>query len=555
MSVGAKFKLATKTPETKRESSVSQTKKTNFSHSKISPLDQILFLQRAVGNQAVERLLKSGVIQTKLTIGQPGDIYEQEANRVADQVMRMPDLSMTERKEVSEYNKVPSIQRVCSKCEEELHRQPMEEEGEILQTKEVSGETPEISQDLESQINSVRGGGQPLPESVRAFFEPRFGQDFSQVRIHTGAEATAAARSVNALAYTMRNDVIFGEGQYRPGTADGRRLFAHELAHTIQQTGGGAPEIQRKHDLTAPKFAGDLVLEAVYDNKRVLKAGDQGAAVRKIQQALLDAGFSLPHGANGKFDSETKAAVEDFQRASGLGVGGGLSGSIAMGIDGIVGATTMGWLDQRFSAGPTPPGKTLGATPGCTTIKTVNVDLVSMDGSTLNGPEDLARASSIFNQCCVRFALAGGGSEGAESTRALLGGDNVLDVNSKCGNPPTAEETAMFDGATADFNLSGRIRAFYVGSITPSSTLFGHTDAYSVVPSCTTGSGAAVGKMVVITNTGSGRALAHEFGHILLNEGSSVHQNMDPDYLMSPAGSPPGERLTPDQCKTIFDNA
>jgi hypothetical protein len=123
-----------------------------------------------------------------------------------------------------------------------------------------------------------------------------------------------------------------------------------------------------------------------------------------------------------------------------------------------------------------------------------------------------------------------------------------------CGNPPTAEEIVMFDGATADFNLAGQIRAFYVESIAPSSTPNGDTDAYSVIPSCTTGSHDAVGKMVVITNTGSGRALAHELGHILLNEGSSAH-NIDQEYLLSPAGSPPGERLTPDQCKTIFDNA
>jgi hypothetical protein len=61
--------------------------------------------------------------------------------------------------------------------------------------------------------------------------------------------------------------------------------------------------------------------------------------------------------------------------------------------------------------------------------------------------------------------------------------------------------------------------------------------------------------MVVITNTASVRALAHEFGHILLNEGNSAHQDMDPEYLMSPAGNPPGERITPNQCGTIFANA
>jgi hypothetical protein len=181
-------------------------------------------------------LLKSGVIQAKLAIGQPGDVYEQEADGVADQVMRMPDLSRAQSKRVSEYDKFPSIQRTCTECEEELQRQPMEEEEEdLLQSKEVSGETPEVTPSVEDQINSIRGGGQPLPESVRTFFEPRLGQDFSQVRVHTGTQASESAQSVNALAYTVGHDIVFGAGQYSPETDSGRKLLAHELTHTLQQ--------------------------------------------------------------------------------------------------------------------------------------------------------------------------------------------------------------------------------------------------------------------------------------------------------------------------------
>jgi peptidoglycan hydrolase-like protein with peptidoglycan-binding domain len=465
-------------------------------------------------------------LQTKLKVNTAGDIYEQEADSMAEQVVELPGSGVAA---------ASSVRRMSSESGESLHR----------------GASSGVEA-IREGFKHPTSGGRPLPDSDRRFFEPRFGWDFSKVRIHSGDEASVAARSVNALAYTMRNDVVFGEGQYRPGTDTGRKLLAHELAHTIQQAAGGAPEIQRKHNLTADRFAGDKVLEAVYDNKRVLEMGDKGEAVTKIQEALLEAGFSLPNGANGKFDLETKAAVEAFQRASGLGVGGGLEGSIAKGIDGVVGATTMGWLDQRFSAGPSPPGKTRGATPGCATIKTVNVDIVSLDGSTGNGPQDLAGASSIFNQCCVRFAPGVGASVDATRTRDLLGGDNILEINPALGDR-SGEEVAMFTGATADFNLSSRIRAFYVGSLNPSSTPEGHTDAYSLPPAVA-GSDAALSNMVVITNTASARGLAHEFGHILLNEGSSAHQG-DPDYLMSPAGEPPGERLTPDECKTIFDNA
>ena len=189
--------------------------------------------------------------QAKLTIGQPNDQYEQEADRVADQVMRMPE---------------PRIQRVCPECEEELQRQPREdeeeeetlqtkplaeqitplvqkqaepmedeEEEETLQTKTTSGQTSPVSSSLQHSITALRGGGQPLPKSERAFFEPRFGTDFSQVRIHADSQAAETASAVNARAFTLGQDIVFGTGQYQPSATEGRRLLAHELTHVMQQ--------------------------------------------------------------------------------------------------------------------------------------------------------------------------------------------------------------------------------------------------------------------------------------------------------------------------------
>ena len=86
-----KVKVTPKAPEAKRENKAPQSPKPELSKSISSPVDQILHLQRTIGNQAVERLFKSGVLQAKLGIGQPNDIYEQEANRVAERVMRMPE--------------------------------------------------------------------------------------------------------------------------------------------------------------------------------------------------------------------------------------------------------------------------------------------------------------------------------------------------------------------------------------------------------------------------------------------------------------------------------
>jgi Domain of unknown function (DUF4157) len=191
-------------------------------------------LQRTIGNRAVGRL-----IQAKLEVSKTGDVYEQEADRVAEQVMRMPNPNAMNKAEIGKQRDDIQIQRACAKCEEELSRQVMNEEDDEakMQTKEISGQTPELRPEIEDGVQALRGGGQPLPESVRAFFEPRFKQDFSQVRIHTDQRAAESARSVNALAYTVGRDVVFGSGQYSPETPAGQRLLAHELTHVVQQRG------------------------------------------------------------------------------------------------------------------------------------------------------------------------------------------------------------------------------------------------------------------------------------------------------------------------------
>ena len=98
-----------------------------------------------------------------------------------------------------------------------------------------------MSPDVGAQIGALRGGGRPLPESTRTFFEARFGHDFSKVRVHADSRAAEAARSVNARAFTVGPDVVFAPGQYAPRADSGKRLLAHELTHVVQQ----APEAVR----------------------------------------------------------------------------------------------------------------------------------------------------------------------------------------------------------------------------------------------------------------------------------------------------------------------
>ena len=98
-------------------------------------------------------------------------------------------------------------------------------------------------------MNNQEEGNQHLPEATRSFFEPRFGHDFSQVRVHTDSEALETAQALNSRAFTIGQDVVFGQGQYSPGTAEGRNLLAHELTHVVQQNSATGMEcrIQRKN--------------------------------------------------------------------------------------------------------------------------------------------------------------------------------------------------------------------------------------------------------------------------------------------------------------------
>lgn len=131
-----------------------------------------------------------------------------------------------------------------------LNRQTeaVEEKTEsYLQAKELSGKRPTATRDLESRIQARKGSGEALSESTRAFFEPRFGADFSHVRVHTGSGGADTAKSINAKAFTVGENISFGKGQYAPESQTGRRLLAHELTHVVQQQSGKIL-IQRKTD-------------------------------------------------------------------------------------------------------------------------------------------------------------------------------------------------------------------------------------------------------------------------------------------------------------------
>jgi hypothetical protein len=176
--------------------------------------------QSAGGSECGECGKKKQLLQRRaIHLSEPGDRYEQEADRIADKVMRMPE---------------PTTK----------HQVESEKEG-VLQRKAIANSiTPlqfsSIGLDRVSEvppiINEVLNSpGQSLDTDTRTLMEPRFGHDFSGVRVHTGAVAEQSAREVNANAYTLGHNIVFGAGQLAPETHEGRRLIAHELTHTIQQ--------------------------------------------------------------------------------------------------------------------------------------------------------------------------------------------------------------------------------------------------------------------------------------------------------------------------------
>lgn len=275
------------------------------------------------------------------------------------------------------------LQRKCDKCRK---KKP------TLQ-RAAAGPTPKTVPSIVHEV--LRSPGTQLDAGTRKLMEPRFGHDFSQVRVHTDAKAADSAQAVNALAYTVGRDVVFAQGQHMPASSDGRKLLAHELTHVVQQDRAGnrlsrltvssandqyeqeadniaslyaqekslAPSLRSEftlhrrigdgHDLSARRFSGNLILEAVFDGERSLQRGASGTSVRLIQESLVAQGHALPRfGADGKFGPETEAAVRQFQIDAG-----------AVKRDGIIGPETMQLLDMHDSGATRATGPRAAAPP------------------------------------------------------------------------------------------------------------------------------------------------------------------------------------------------
>lgn len=219
-------------------------------------------------------------VQPKLTIGEPGDKYEKEADAVADHVARRMPQSPAPSKDREE----EKLQRKCEDCKkEETIRKKEKEPGseaaerspaiqpvkeEKLQKKDNGAESTPGSA-FTAELHAGMAGGIPLPEPVRSPMESAMGADLSGVRIHTGSAAARLSESIHAQAFTYRNHIYFNQGKYDPGSFSGRHLLAHELTHTVQQgaspAGAAALPATSRGPPSIHPYGGSLIQRSVID--------------------------------------------------------------------------------------------------------------------------------------------------------------------------------------------------------------------------------------------------------------------------------------------------
>ena len=222
--------------------------------------------------------------QPKLKVGQPGDKYEVEADRVADEVVNsqpenqpffapaqtqliqpkpiVESITPLVQRQEEEEEVMPKLQDITVRRqeeEEELQMQPVEEEEEMLQTQPLEEEEEMIqTQPIEEEeemlqpksdspvkdthsateqlLNSSKGNGSPLNSEIRSQMENSFSADFGGVKIHTDSTAVQLNKELGAQAFTTGNNIYFNEGKYNPKSQNGKKLLAHELTHTVQQS-------------------------------------------------------------------------------------------------------------------------------------------------------------------------------------------------------------------------------------------------------------------------------------------------------------------------------
>lgn len=263
----------------------------------------ILPLQRTLGNQAEQPMLRTeaealeaeltgtgtrcfgrdfsripihasaaSLMQPKLVIDRPQDSYEQEADRVSEQIMRMSEPRLQRNCACGSTQGSTEECKECGKQRLSLQRTSLDAAHQV-----DGGYAPPIVQDV------LRSPAVSLDPQTRAFMERHFGHDFSRVRIHADAGASQAADAVQAQAFTVGSDIVFGSGKFATSTPDGRKLLAHELTHVVQQTGAPAAAAHEAAAGEAATEAKELRTSRLSEPGRLQRQPKAGKHARKTE--------------------------------------------------------------------------------------------------------------------------------------------------------------------------------------------------------------------------------------------------------------------------------
>jgi uncharacterized protein DUF4157 len=492
----------------------------------------ILNLQRTIGNQAVQRLSQSraedneeglftstsprfthdfakipmcgngrAMVQTKLTVGTPGDKYEQEADQVAAEVMRMPEPLLQ-----SAYPCVEGSPR----CQREQSNQKNQQTTRTQSSRSKWSETPPLVQ------KALRSSGQPLDQDTRSFFEPRYQYDFAKVRVHTNKTATEYARLLSANAFTIGQDIVFGSHQFAPKTDEGKRLLAHELTHVVQQTGLPQRIIQRRPIRRGANqwFLNEVPIGTSYTDflQNVFREccwittcqSDGGVflddlLVNHSNLAQVHTWIDdLPRNRN----DTTPVFIRHPEQFYNVPINEIRSVNLHLRThlneeESAIGAMQFTVTRRRLINERLP----------CTRERTLNVYAVHLPGATRIVESDIRFANNILCQCGIELNLAGSQNW---STNLL---DSTLPRNTLnfYGRSRAAAETREMLAHRPGGNM---IHIYYVPIVTLRNVL-----GYAFN---TEGSeqylGSAINSILIVNRAGQG-TLAHEMGHILLDSG------------------------------------
>jgi hypothetical protein len=436
----------------------------------------------------------------------------------------------------------------------------------------------------------LRSSGRPLDAATRAFFEPRFGHDFSKVRLHTDSKAAESAQSVQALAYTVGSNIVFGAGQYQPAGAQGMQLLGHELTHVVQQRGHASPTGPLRvgpPDDAYEREASRASLNLGVGNLGLQPGAAPAAGPAGVQRVCGPTAIGHPTACTGldgdivgehylfkvncddfkdnkeekklrtlaaTFTSGGSVKIHGFASEEGdpkynvdLSCARALKGQTVIN-DVVVGAgKTVTY--ERFAHGATagnreerrsitvdwlPAGPKLDPKPA---TKTVTLNITKLEGSTRS--TNVSDASKILEDAAnIKISTGNVETLDQKKSEALIGTDLILDEFTSPASP-TAEEIAL----TAVNRTAGAITAYFVKAMSHGS----HGESF--IPSVTP----TIGPSIAVKNDDSpfvaGKPVAHELGHVLLDDGGHSGDN---DNLMSYSHT--GVGLTPAQVTTARAN-